>query len=517
MAGRAFEVARLIGMGVLLLACRGGPPPTAAASEPRPRNVLLIVADDLNAGLGCLGDPLAQTPAIDGLAARGVRFDRAYCTFPLCGPSRNSFLTGLHPNATGILGNRRLFRETIPDHPSLPETFRRAGHLAARVGKLFHADVPASMGTDGHDDPASWEAAFNPVGVDHLEEEPRIFSLVPGHFGGTLSWHASAEPDARHTDGLIAARAEAILEECAAEGGRPFFLAVGFFRPHTPFVAPRTPYHDLYAERAMPLVADVDADRADIPAAALASGTREQDAMTVELQRQARRAYLASVSFLDAQVGRVVAALDRLGLADDTVIVFTSDHGYHLGEHGLWQKMSLFEESCRVPLVIAAPGVGTAGDSVRTPVSLVDLYPTITALAGIRPPDGLQGQDLSPGLADPSWQGRGWAVTQVTRGGRNGPGPQPAADRFFGYSLRTPRWRYTEWDEGRRGRELYDHDADPTERTNLADDAAHAVDLAALAGQLREAVATTFPASGRSPERHPEPWPPALRVRATAR
>ena len=189
-----------------------------AAEHARPKNVLLIVADDLNTMLGCYGDPLAKTPHLDRLAARGVRFDRAYCAFPLCGPSRNSFLTGLHPNATGILANAQVFRQTIPQHPSLPELFRRHGGTAIRVGKLYHYNVPASIGTAGHDDPASWEAAFNPAGVDHLEEEPHIFSLKPGQFGATLSWYASPRPDEEHTDGLVAARATRVLEESAAEG-----------------------------------------------------------------------------------------------------------------------------------------------------------------------------------------------------------------------------------------------------------------------------------------------------------
>jgi len=482
----------------------------AAAAEPaRPRNVLFIVADDLNAALGCYGDPLAKTPHLDRLAARGVRFERAYCSFPLCGPSRNSFLTGLYPNASGILANAQVFRQTIPEHPSLPELFRRHGGCAVRVGKLYHYNVPASIGTAGHDDPASWEAAFNPAGVDHLEEEPRIFSLKPGQFGGTLSWYASPAPDAAHTDGLIADRAERLLAEFAADRSRPFFLAVGFYRPHTPYVAPQG-YFAGYPAAEMPVVTGVAEDRGDIPAAALQSGHREQDEMTDELRREAQQAYRASISFLDAQVGRVIAALDAHGLADETVVVFTSDHGYHLGEHGLWQKMSLFEESCRVPLLVVWPGRTNPGGAAGAPVSLVDLYPTLAAGCGLVAPPGLPGQDLAPILADPRTAGRNWALTQVTRGRRKK--SESVSESFGGYSLRTPRWRYTEWDEGRQGRELYDHDADPHELTNLADAAAHAADVAALSAQLREAVAATFPPSGVVPPLREGTWPPALVV-----
>ena len=428
----------------LLIAPAGAADPAAAPPARPAKNVLFIVADDLNTMLGCYGDPLAKTPRIDALAARGTLFERAYCTFPLCGPSRNSFLTGLHPNATGIFTNGQVFRQTIPDHPSLPELFRRHGGFAARVGKLYHYNVPSSIGTAGHDDPASWEATFNPAGVDRLEEEPRIFTLSPGQYGATLSWYASPAPDEKHTDGLVARQAEQVLELCAADTSRPFFLAVGFFRPHTPFVAPKDPYFNLHPREEMPVVTGVAEDQADLPAAALGSAKAEQDTLTDDLRRDCRQAYAASISFMDAQVGRVVAALDRLGLADDTVIVFTSDHGYHMGEHGLWQKMSLFEESTRVPLLIVAPGVSRPGGRVAAPVSQVDLYPTLADLCGLAAPGNLQGQSLVPMLRDPAVPGRGWAVTQVVRGGgKNRPtltiDKSSDDPRYVGYTLRTPR------------------------------------------------------------------------------
>jgi iduronate 2-sulfatase len=482
-----------------------------AAQKP---NVLFLISDDLNNMLGCYGDPLAKTPNIDKLAARGVRFDRAYCAFPLCGPSRNSLLTGLYPNSTGILANQQIFRQTIPSQPSLPQVFRNAGYFAGRIGKLFHYNVPKSIGTNGHDDPGSWELELNPAGVDRLEEEDRIFTLLPGQFGGTLSWYASPKSDAHHTDGLQAEDAEWVLERCAKRKDRPFFLALGFFRPHTPYVSPKT-YFDLYPEKDMPVVQGVKEDQADIPAAGLGSYKKEQDKLTDDLRRQCRQAYLASISFMDAQVGRVVAALDRLGLADNTIIVFTSDHGYHMGEHGLWQKMSLFEESARVPLLIVAPGVAKAGGAAKSPISHIDLFPTLAELCGVKAPENLQGQSLVPMLRDPSAAGRGWAITQVMRGGgaaRASVTTNVGADgpRFFGYSLRTPRWRYTEWDEGRKGRELYDHDADPRELTNLAQRAEHARTVEELSQQVRAAATTTFPPSGKTPELLPGLWAPNL-------
>lgn len=486
----------------------------ASAADSKP-NVLFLVSDDLNNFLGCYGDPRAKTPNLDKLAARGVRFERAYCTFPLCGPSRNSFLTGLYPNSTGILANAQIFRQTIPSQRSMPQAFRNAGYFAARIGKLYHYNVPRSVGTNGHDDPGSWELELNPAGVDRLEEEPQIFSLTPGEFGGTLSWLASPKSDALHTDGLNAADAEWVLERCAKRKDRPFFLAVGFFRPHTPYVAPKDPYFGYYPEAEMPVVQNVLEDQADIPPAGLGSYKKEQDKLTDDLRRQCVQAYYASISFMDAQVGRVVDSLDRLGLAENTIIVFTSDHGYHMGEHGLWQKMSLFEESARVPLLIVAPKASVTGGVAKSPVSQVDLFPTLVELCGVPAPDNLQGQSLVPMLKDPNQAGRGWALTQVMRGG----GPNRASvttnvtangPRFFGYSLRVPRWRYTEWDEGRQGRELYDHDVDPHELKNLADDPAHAETVAELSRRVREAVQTTFPASGETPQVQPGLWAPNL-------
>jgi iduronate 2-sulfatase len=254
----------------------------------------------------------------------------------------------------------------------------------------------------------------------------------------------------------------------------------------------------------------VKEDQGDIPPAGLASYKKEQDKLTDDLRRQCLQAYHASISFMDAQVGKVVDALDRLGLSENTVIVFTSDHGYHMGEHGLWQKQSLFEESARVPLLIVAPGVAKKGGIAGSPVSLVDLYPTLTELCGVKAPSNLQGQSLVPMLKDPSIAGRGWAITQVVRRG----GPRRAAGakggRFFGNSLRTPRWRYTEWDEGRQGRELYDHDTDPRELTNLAGDPSYAKTVEQLSAQLRSAVKTTFPPSGKTPELRPGLWAPNL-------
>ncbi len=302
-----------------LVVCSGF---VSAADRP---NVLFIISDDLNNYIGCYGDPRAKTPNIDELASRGVKFERAYCSFPLCGPSRNSMLTGLYPNSTGILSNSKIFRQTIPSHISLSQAFRLDGYFAARIGKLYHYNVPNSIGTDGHDDPGSWEVEINPIGVDRLEED-EIFTLTPGQYGGTLSWYASPKSDGHHTDAMLANDADWVLERCAARKDRPFFLAVGFFRPHTPYVAPKDPYYGWYEKGEMPLFPTIDKNPPEVPLAALGSYKKEQDALTDELRQECVQAYYASISFMDAQVGRVVDSLDGLGLSENTIIVFTSDH-----------------------------------------------------------------------------------------------------------------------------------------------------------------------------------------------
>jgi arylsulfatase A-like enzyme len=475
-------------------------------------NVLFIISDDLNNFLGCYGDSRAQTPNIDRLAARGVTFQHAYCTFPLCGPSRNSMLTGLYPNSTGIYRNAQIFRQTIPSQVSLPQAFRLQGYFAGRIGKLYHYNVPKSIGTNGHDDPGSWELELNPAGVDRMEEEPNIFTLVPGQFGGTLSWYASPKSDAYHTDGMLAEDARWVLERCSKRSQRPFFLAVGFYRPHTPYVAPKVPYFDWYEQSDMPLRETIDQVRSKVPEAALASYRREQDRLTDDLRQEAMHAYYASISFMDAQVGRVLDQLDELGLADTTAIVFTSDHGYHMGEHGLWQKMSLFEQSARVPLIIVAPGVGIPGSVVGAPVSHVDLYPTLLELCGLSVSPDLQGQSLVPMLVDSNETGRGWALTQVTRppNSRSTSKNTGRSGGYFGYSLRTPRWRYTRWDDGFEGTELYDHQNDPDEMENLADNFELSDTIDWLSEQLDAAIRSTFPESGVAPELLPELWSPSL-------
>ncbi|MER3417238.1 MAG: iduronate-2-sulfatase [Gemmataceae bacterium] len=425
-------------------------------------NVLLVVSDDLCNRLGCYGDTRAQSPHVDRLARRGVRFDRAYCQYPLCNPSRASFLTGRRPDTTRVQDNSLHFRKTLGDIVTLPQAFRQAGYFVARVGKLYHYGVPGDIGTNGLDDAPSWDRVVNPRGRDR-DDEDQIFTLRPdlqgpARFGGVLSWLAAEGTDDEQTDAKGAAAAIELLEQ---NRDRPFFLAVGFYRPHTPFVAPKA-YFAKHPLEHIQLPQVPQKHRQTAPPLAFASARPEQDKMTDELRRQAIQAYYASVSFMDAQLGRLLDALDRLDLTRRTIVVFTSDHGYHLGEHGLWQKMSLFENSARVPLIISVPGTRAGGRPCTRTVELVDLYPTLVDLCGLPVPKGLEGTSLRPLLNDPEAPWDKPAFTQVVHRG------------VRGRTVRTERYRYTEWDDGLQGAQLYDYATDPKETVNRAADPKYA-------------------------------------------
>ncbi|NNE00217.1 MAG: sulfatase [Pirellulaceae bacterium] len=432
-----------------------------ACGDDSPPNVLFIAVDDLASTLGCYGDVIAKTPHIDRLAASGVRFDRAYNQLPLCNPTRASIMTGLRPDTIKVYDLDRHFRDELPDVVTLSQAFQQSGYFAARVGKIYHYNVPASIGTDGFDDPPSWNLTVNPKGRDK-DEEHKITNAEPHRkISAALSWLAADGMDEEQTDGMIATEAIKLLEQ---HQDKPFFLGVGFFRPHTPYVAPKK-YFDLYPVDQMRLPYAPPGDRDDIPTAAFAHNCPVANYNLDEpVLLQATQAYYACVSFVDAQVGRMLDALDRLGLADNTIVVFWSDHGYHLGEHdGIWQKRTLFEQSARAPLIIRAPGRPGNGQMSPRIVEFVDVYPTLTALAGIESPGGLEGRDLSPLLDDPIANWDGVAVTQVLR-----PADDRLATQVMGCSIRTDRWRLTEWAEGKQGTELYDHHSDPMEFDNLA-------------------------------------------------
>ena len=324
--------------------------------------MLFIAVDDLSCALGCYGDPLAKTPNIDRLAASGVCFLNAYNQLPLCNPTRASVMTGRRPDELGVYDLDRHFRDQLPDVVTLPQAFQRRGVFAGRVGKIYHYNVPASIGTDGFDDPPSWNQTINPKGRDKAEES-LIFNAEPHRkISAALSWLAADGTDEEQTDGMIATEAIRMMEKRQSE---PFFIAAGFFRPHTPYVAPKK-YFDLYPLESIRLPYAPEGDRDDIPVAAFAHNcpipNYNLDPLTL---RKAIQAYYACVSFVDAQVGRMLDALDRLGVAEQTIVVLWSDHGYHLGEHnGIWQKRTLFEQSAKSPLIIRVPNAAGNGNAL---------------------------------------------------------------------------------------------------------------------------------------------------------
>ncbi len=465
-----FPMILVLAAGLVADAARGE---KAAKAAPRGPNVLFLICDDLNCDLACYGHPLVQSPNIDRLARRGVRFERAYCQYPLCGPSRASFMTGLYPDQTLVRRNAIYLREHVPNVETMAQMFRGAGYFATRIGKIYHYNVPKHIGTGGHDDPYSWNYTINPRGRD-VDDEHLIFSLRPGSFGGTLSWLAADGTDEEQTDGIAATDAVRLLEQYAKENRR-FFLAVGLYRPHTPYVAPKK-YFAMYPREKIVVPKVPEGYLDTLPAPARNSITRKKEQLNLpdEVARKAIQAYYASITFADAQLGRILDALEKTRLDENTIILFTSDHGYHMGEHGHWQKTTLFENAARVPLILAGPGIEARGKSTAAPAEMIDFYPTLAELCTLRGPKYLSGVSLIPVLRDPEARPRTAALTQF-------------AD---GYSLRTDRYRYTEWgEEGRGGNELYDHRTDPAEMHNLAGAADHAHTVAELSKQLRARIA----------------------------
>jgi uncharacterized sulfatase len=454
-----------------------------AAPAARSPNVLFIMSDDMNNNLGAYGHPLVKTPNLDRLAQRGVRFDRAYCQFPLCNPSRASMLTGLRPDQIKIYDLDTHFRFKAPEVVTLPQLFRRHGYEAVRIGKIYHYGVPEEIGSPGFDDPASWDKTLNPFGRDATNKDKLINFTPHIPIGGALAYRIDEGPDEEQTDGWVATLAIRELERLQA-ADKPFFLGVGFYRPHLPFVAPKK-YFDLYPLESIPAPVDPTESLKNVPAPAF--GTPLFAGLTPKQQRLMIRGYYASISFVDAQVGRVLDSLDRLGLTRDTIVVFVSDHGFLLGEHGQWWKQRLFEESIRAPLIITAPD-NTPG-AAPLPVEFVDIYPTVAELAHLPAPAGLAGRSLVPLLMQPDT-----------------PWPHAAfSQNAAGTAIRTDCWAYHEWGPaGIDGVELYDHRADPAEQHNLARDPACAAIVAELSARLRDRLPPR-PVIEKAPRR---PWWP---------
>src|SRR5436190_1190160 len=436
-----------------------------AANAAKP-NVLLIISDDLTAtALSCYGNAICRTPNIDRLAAAGTRFTRAFCQGTYCGPSRASLLSGYYPHATGVLGYTSP-RPAIGERATWPQHFKNAGFYTARVSKIYHMGVPGGIeeggdgrdhnGGDGADDQASWNEKFNSPGPEWkapgrgetLEGNPDGKKPIVG--GNTFVVVEADGDDSVHSDGKTAAKA---VELIAKHAGQPFFLAVGFVRPHVPFVAPKKYFEPFLPYDKLSLPPKIEGDWDDIPQAGINYKTSVNMKMDLRRQRKAVGGYYASVAYMDAQVGKVLDALEKSGQAENTIVIFTSDHGYHLGEHDFWAKVSLRDESAMVPLIIRVPGKQPA--VCNSFVELLDLYPTLASLCGLEIPSRLQGQNISKMLDDPAHQIHD-TVFNVTPSSK-------------GFLLRDDHWAYIQYaEDASAGIELFDMTRDPKQDSNLA-------------------------------------------------
>lgn len=460
------------------LGCCLAVPAAGAAARP---NVLFIAADDLRMNLGCYGDPVAKTPNLDRLARRGVMFERAYCQQALCNPSRASVLTGLRPDTLRIWNLPTHFRETTPNVVTLPQYFMRHGYFAQNIGKIYHNYRTAIEG-----DPASWSVPAQLHFASHAADVALVDGgEAPPNTARAKGVEARDVPDEAYFDGRVAAAAIRALRECQ-ERGRPFFLGVGFWKPHTPFNAPKR-YWDMYRREDIPAILN-PAPPKDAPTVAMMNANDGKPQTTDDIS-EVRHGYYAATSYLDAQLGKVIDEAERLGLMENTVIVFWSDHGFHLGEQGLWGKTSNFENAARVPMIIVAPQAKRAGTKAGGPVELLDLYPTLVDLCELPPVAGLEGVSLRTVLDDPAVRAKSAAYTQAPRP----PRIQGGQSDTMGYSMRNERYRYTEWRAWNSGRvndrELYDHQADPAETVNRVGD----VRLAEIVQELAAGLARQFP------------------------
>jgi iduronate 2-sulfatase len=527
------KVAGSVGLSGLIASCQG-----AIAPKRRP-NVLFIAVDDLRPELACYGEKIVHSPNIDRIAARGVRFDRAYCQEAICGPSRASLMTGLRPDNNGVVENNTLFRDTVPDVTTLPAHFANHGYSTVGIGKIYH---------DRQNDPASWnrKAAAPPrpkplpmMGYQSQEnrryltkKRKEIIAKYGQQFvyslGSGPAWEAVDLPDNMYEDGYFADQAVATLRELKDD---PFFLAVGFKKPHLPFIAPKK-YWDLYDPADIELADNPFAPK-DAPSMGLHASfelrTRKDIPKRGDIDdNQARKlihAYLACVSYVDAQIGRILDELDALGLRENTVIMLWGDHGWHLGEHGIWGKATNYDIATRTPLIVSAPHHRARGLASKALVELVDMYPTLCELADLPAPKHLDGMSFAPLLDRPEreWKDaafsqfpcpalREWAANPLSDEMRTtffGPliaeleqkmaAENPSLydkelyeNHLMGYTMRTDRYRLVLWVDYRDpkakpyGVELYDLETDPNENVNLANLQKHAGLLDRLTRRLKE-------------------------------
>ncbi|QDU80941.1 Choline-sulfatase [Polystyrenella longa] len=452
------------------------------------KNVLFIAVDDLRAQLNCYGDDLVISPHVDRLAAEGTLFERAYCQQTVCNPSRASVMTGLRPDTLRVYDLPTHFRQIRPDAVTLPQSMMQAGYYARDVGKIFH-----NYRQDEYQgDPTSWSVPAVLHYGTHGKDLPQVEGEIPPDHSSALTQTKSRDvPDYAYYDGQVADAAIKALHEIK-ELDQPFFFAVGFWKPHLPFNAPKK-YWDMYNRENIPVPEHIGHPE-NVPEIALTKyridGSKNN--LTTEDLRELHHGHLAAITYMDAQIGRVLTELDSLDMRKNTIIIFWSDHGLHIGEHGLYSKTTLFELDAQVPMIIATPD-HPGGQRTDALVELLDIYPTVMELAGLEVPNVLEGKSLVPLLNDPETPGAAAAMTQTPRPNY----PRGKTPEVMGYSIRTDTLRYTEWRDHLTGkviaRELYDHEQDPLETVNAIGDDLYADQLPELEKLLEEKVSSAHP------------------------
>ncbi len=523
------KVGRLLGLAAMLIGLASASARECETEDTQRPNILFIAVDDLRPSIGCYGDQHAVTPNIDKLASRGLVFNQAYCQVAVCNPSRASLMTGLRPDTLGVWTLPIHFREAKPDAVTLPQWLRKSGYVAVSHGKIFHNPTP---------DPQSWSEPIRQTqGVqqgypsDWKQQVRQVQAKLPARDWrkNNLRGPATAAPmidDELLVDG---ARTSMTIEDLRrlGEGDNPFFLAMGFIRPHLAWVAPKK-YWDLYDPSKLPVITDGKVTP-NTPPYALSNSYElthyvdqidfpkpwDKRRVTDENARRLMHGYYASVSYVDAQIGRIMDALDEEGLAGNTIVVLWSDHGWKLGEFNGWGKMSNYEIDTRVPLIISSPGMKSAGQSTDSLAELLDLFPTLCDLAGLETPDFVQGTSLVPVLSDPQATVNDAAFSQYHR--------NHEGEQYMGYAMRTATHRFVEWRNFATGevtaRELYDHRNDHTESENIADTASKEL-MESLTNQLLKShprrPQTLLPPVHSNPNRGRFPAPIAFDNRTTS-
>ena len=458
-----FRISITLTLGVALI---------AAGAAAKPLNVLLITIDDLRPELGAYGVNAAYTPNIDRLAEKGIKFENAFCQYPVCNPSRSSFLTGLRPDELGIVSNQIPLRQKWPDIVTLPQLFRNNGYFTAGIGKLFHAGLDDQGNRTLFQDDASFDHFFRAYNQSRQYRDQAFLEgrgrLLGDQTVGWAHWIADEGGDEAQPDGQNAQEAVRIMEENAS---KPFFIGVGFHKPHDPFIAPKE-YFERYPLDEIEL-AKIPEDQTP-PLEYSTPGNYNFQTYTDRDRREFKRAYLACTTFVDAQVGKLLATMDRLELWDNTIVVLMGDHGYHLGEHSWWNKVTVFDIGARAPFMIWVPGSIHMGRSTDSVVEFVDLYPTLADLCKLDAPHELSGQSLRSIIENRATIDKP-AYTQVTR-----------SKIGMGYSVRFGDWRFTQWGkEGEGGYELYNTVEDRIGYYNLADNPEYASIREQLSAMLR--------------------------------